>query len=62
MGCDGIWETKTNDEMMKWFQKSLQAKNPTLKSIVESLFNEQIAVNPEQEHGLDNMSAIILQI
>lgn len=34
MGCDGIWETKTNEEMMKWFQKSLQGKNPTLKSIV----------------------------
>jgi len=62
MGCDGIWETKSNEQMNKWFQKSLQTKNATLKSIIESLFNEELANNPEMEHGLDNMSAIILQI
>lgn len=48
--------------MVKWFLKSLQTKNATLRSIVENLLNEELAANPEQEHGLDNMSAIILQI
>lgn len=62
MGCDGIWETKTNEEMFKWFKKALIPKNATLKSIIESLFNELIGVNTEQENGLDNMSAIIIQI
>lgn len=42
--------------------KSMQVKNATLRSIVESLFNEEIAGSAQQEHGLDNMSAIILQI
>ena len=43
LGCDGIWETKKNEDMAKWFLKSLQSKNATLRSIVESLFNEEIA-------------------
>lgn len=39
MGCDGIWETKTNDEMTKWFSRALQVKNCTLKKILEGLFD-----------------------
>ena len=26
MGCDGVWETKTNDEMVEWVYKKLDGK------------------------------------
>ena len=34
MGCDGIWETKTNEEMVKWINKRLAGQKP-LSSILE---------------------------
>ena len=34
MGCDGIWERKSNEEMSKWLNKSLQAQNLNLKKIL----------------------------
>jgi serine/threonine protein phosphatase PrpC len=39
MGCDGIWETKSNEEMCRWFQKSMQGKNASLRTVIELLFN-----------------------
>lgn len=34
MGCDGIWETKTNEDMVKWVQKRISDKNKKLGTIV----------------------------
>ena len=34
MGCDGIWEVKSNDDMVKWVRKRIETKN-NLGSIVE---------------------------
>jgi serine/threonine protein phosphatase PrpC len=34
IGCDGIWEAKTNEDMAKWFQRAMQGKNATLRSII----------------------------
>lgn len=28
MGCDGIWEVKDNDQMVKWISKRLNDKKP----------------------------------
>lgn len=36
MGCDGIWETKTNDEMVEYIYDKLKSKKEA-KSIVEDL-------------------------
>ena len=42
MGCDGVWETKSNDEMVEWVYNKL-GDNPQkadLKQIVSDLLNE----------------------
>jgi serine/threonine protein phosphatase PrpC len=35
MGCDGIWETKTNEDMIKWVQKRISDKSKKLGNILE---------------------------
>jgi len=27
MGCDGVWEQKTNEEMVSWIYKKIAAQN-----------------------------------
>jgi serine/threonine protein phosphatase PrpC len=42
MGCDGIWETKTNEEMVAYiYDKLKQDKDP--KKIVDELLNDIIS-------------------
>ena len=47
MGCDGVWETKSNEEMVEWvYAKLAQAKDKTtetLKTIVSDLLNELLS-------------------
>ena len=49
MGCDGVWETKSNEEMVEWVYKKLEeAKDrseESLKTIVSDLLNELISPN-----------------
>lgn len=42
MGCDGIWETKTNDEMVEYIYDRLKQKKE-LKAIVEELLHDIIS-------------------
>ena len=42
MGCDGIWETKSNEEMVEYIYDKLKQKK-ALKSIVEELLNDIIS-------------------
>ena len=42
MGCDGIWETKTNEEMVEYIYDRLKQKKE-LKTIVEELLNDIIS-------------------
>ena len=42
MGCDGIWETKSNDEMVQYIYERL-GKKMDPKSIVEELLNDIIS-------------------
>lgn len=45
MGCDGCWETKSNDEMVDWIYKRLGEKRESadLKTIVSELLNEIVS-------------------
>ena len=49
MGCDGVWETKSNEEMCEWvYGKLEQAPDrsiDSLKTIVSDLLNELISPN-----------------
>ena len=38
MGCDGIWEVKSNEDMIKWIQKRLGEKKE-LGLILEELLD-----------------------
>jgi len=42
MGCDGIWETKSNEEMVEYIYDRLKQKKE-LKAIVEELLNDIIS-------------------
>jgi hypothetical protein len=45
MGCDGVWEQKTNDEMVAWVYSQL-GKDPEtadLKKIISNLLNENLS-------------------
>ena len=47
MGCDGVWETKSNEEMVEWVYKRIKKENtiPDIKEIVSELLNEQLSPN-----------------
>lgn len=42
MGCDGIWETKSNEEMVEYIYERLKKKQP-LKEVVEELLHDIIS-------------------
>ena len=52
MGCDGVWEVKSNEQMVEWVYKKLaEAKDKSvesLKSIVSDLLNELISPNHQE--------------
>jgi serine/threonine protein phosphatase PrpC len=60
MGCDGIWEVKSNGEMVDWIKKRLES-NIELKNITEELLNELISKDSGNQYGMDNMSAILIK-
>lgn len=47
MGCDGCWETKSNEEMVEWVYNRLEQASDrsidSLKKIVSDLLNELIS-------------------
>lgn len=74
MGCDGIWETKSNDEMVEYIYDRLKQKKD-LKAIVEELLHDIISPDYAQTGklyiieylvflggvGCDNMTCILIQ-
>lgn len=62
MGCDGIWERKTNEKMIKWIQKKMDTKGITMRVLAESLLDEELGGNQDSEIGMDNMTTIIISL
>jgi protein phosphatase 1G len=69
MGCDGIWETKTNEEMVDFVKEKLnkwkgskQKKGVNLKEVVSEILNDIISPDYVQTQGIgcDNMTLIII--
>ena len=52
MGCDGCWETKSNEEMVGWVYDKLKAKPDksisSIKEIVHDLLNELVSPNYQE--------------
>ena len=45
MGCDGVWEQKSNDEMVEWVYGQLgkEPEQVDLNNIVSNLLNENLS-------------------
>lgn len=56
MGCDGIWETKSNDEMVEYIYERLK-KKISLEAIVEELLNDIISPDYAQTGKLKRLRA-----
>ena len=64
IGCDGIWDCKTNQEVCDFFaDKFKKEPNGKISKFIEELFNEIIApdVYTDTGVGCDNMSCIVIQ-
>lgn len=59
MGCDGIWEIKTNVEMVDWVKSRLDKKE--FPKICEELLDELVSKDSGNQYGMDNMSAILIK-
>lgn len=64
MGCDGIWETWDNDQMVEWVYNKLEQASDrsvdSLKQIVSDLMNELISPNHQQTGKCKSFSATTL--
>ena len=62
MGCDGIWEKKSNEEMVDFIRTRI-TKGMELKAIVEELLEDNISPDFQQTQGVgcDNMTCIIVK-
>lgn len=56
LGCDGIWETKTDDKICKFIDKG----NNDFKKQAEDLFEYVLGWNNKSKKGKDNMSLILV--
>ena len=59
MGCDGIWEVKSNSEMIELIAKQ-RAEKKELSQILEDLLDNLLAKEKTMEYGMDNMSSILI--
>lgn len=61
MGCDGIWEKRTNEEMVAYVYSKMKDKTP-LKQIISDLLLDTCAtsVGEAQGVGCDNMTCILI--
>ena len=53
MGCDGIWEKKSNEEMVEWVYKQIDNKksNCDIKQIISDLLQKERLSENHTESG-----------
>jgi len=61
LGCDGVWETKTNVEIINLCKGMFEKKDPPSR-IVENLLDKLIAPDTSTGLGCDNMTCIIVDL
>ena len=61
VGCDGIWETLTANEICKIAEMRLNGKQMSLSGICEELLDKLVAPTTSEGTGCDNMSLILVQ-
>lgn len=71
MGCDGIWEKKSNEEMVEWIYAEIKKQTDAgtaedevdLQKIVNDLLNDTVAPDVASSGGVgcDNMTCILIK-
>lgn len=63
MGCDGIYESKTSEEMVKFFDKELETNKGDIKLCIEKLLDTSCSADYMKTEGLgcDNMTCIVIK-
>lgn len=61
MGCDGIWEVKTNEEICNKVKKLVVDENKSLEKCGCIILDELLAPDTSGQSGLDNMSIVIVR-
>lgn len=59
MGCDGVWETLSEKEIVDFIYAKLKEKTP-LKTIAEELLDKLIAPDTLNGIGCDNMTMVLI--
>ncbi|KAK2197784.1 bifunctional PPM-type phosphatase [Babesia duncani] len=67
LACDGIWDCKTNQQVVDFVRRHLCNNEPTpehLSRICENLCDECLSVNPNESEGVgcDNMTVVIVHL
>lgn len=61
MGCDGIWQVKSNVQMVNYIKKKFDEKR-SMVQILENMMDQLVSKETESsEYGMDNMSAILIK-
>lgn len=60
MGCDGVWEILSDDEICK-FVKDRLATERTMSTVLGELLDKCLAPDTSQGVGCDNMSAVLIK-
>lgn len=63
MGCDGIYESKTSQEMITFFRKEFDTNGEKLKESIEKLLDTSCSPDYMKTEGLgcDNMTCIVVK-
>ncbi len=60
LGCDGIWEMLSAEEITGFINSELKSENLEMKLMAETLLDKMIAQDTSEGVGCDNMSMIIV--
>ena len=65
MGCDGVWEILTMDEICDTIDQRIRTakpKNKNIASVIEEILDRAIAPDTTINIGCDNMSFIVIYL